>query len=219
MSSSWSSMAAARQKWAAWRQHLQRGVSVVSAVAALAEQQRQHSSGTTMAGSTMEKMPVQGRLRQRSSSNDGGGGSSAAVSSKDAVQLGCSNGGGSAVVMAAAWQWRQKRGSIGSTVAASAGRQMQCGSGAATVDNVVAGLATQYRWPLAQPRGSTMREEHAAFRRTKLLLKEAKRGLHRAPKWILWELKLILVRLKCMCILPRSLKRCTWIVMFLSVWY
>ncbi len=80
-------------------------------------------------------------------------------------------------------------------------------------------LVSSCHRPLAQPRDSTMREECAALDEQNLLLKEGKRSLRRTPKWILWELKLILIRLECMCILPRSPKRCTWIVMCLSVWY
>jgi hypothetical protein len=59
-----SSTAAVWQKQAAWRWHLQQGISGRSMVAALAEQQRQLGSGATMVGSNAEASPVQGRQRR-----------------------------------------------------------------------------------------------------------------------------------------------------------
>jgi hypothetical protein len=58
-----SSTAAVRRKRAAWRRHLQHGVSGGSMVAALAEQQRQRGSSATMAGSMAEASPEQGWQR------------------------------------------------------------------------------------------------------------------------------------------------------------
>jgi hypothetical protein len=73
--------------------------------------------------------------------------------------------------------------------------------------------------PFVQPRDSTTREEHAAFDWTKTLVKEGKVGVPRIPKWILWALKLILVRLECVCVSPGPPKRCTRNVTCQSVRY
>jgi hypothetical protein len=46
----------------------------------------------------------------------------------------------------------------------------------------------------------------------KWVSREEKRGCIVAPKWILSDLEMILIRLECMCISSRVPKRCTWIL-------
>ncbi len=65
-----SSMAAARQKRAARRQHLQCSFSGRSMVAALAERWRQHGSGAAMAGRVEEVSAARGRWQQCSGGSD-----------------------------------------------------------------------------------------------------------------------------------------------------
>jgi hypothetical protein len=62
-----------RHRQAAWQWWLQRGVGGGSAVAALAEWQRQRGSGMATAGSVAAVLAVQGRWRQHSSIGGNGG--------------------------------------------------------------------------------------------------------------------------------------------------